>query len=213
MPVPNPIAFYIGNLPIRWYGILIACGILAAMVILFRRASYHGVMADDLLDVLLLVIPCGIVGVRLYYVLFQWKEYVDDPLQILNLRAGGLAIHGGLIAGLAAAFFMSHRKGIRFFNLLDLAAPAIALAQAIGRWGNYFNSEAHGSHTDLPWAITVMGDTVHPTFLYESLWCLMLFFILSAVDRHRRFDGQVICLYGMLYSADQIGRASCRERV
>ncbi|MGI6737434.1 MAG: prolipoprotein diacylglyceryl transferase [Anaerovoracaceae bacterium] len=203
MPTPDPIAFTVFGLDVRWYGILMATAIAVGLLVIMLRAPRHHLQRDDLLDIVLAAIPCGIVGARLYYVGFNWELYAGSPLQIFNLRAGGLAIHGALIGGVAAALLVCHIKKISFFNCLDLAAPAIALGQAIGRWGNYFNSEAHGGPTDLPWAITVMGEKVHPTFLYESIWCLLLFFLLSAADRHRRFTGQIICLYGILYSIER----------
>ena len=116
---------------------------------------------------------------------------------------GGLAIHGGLIFGLGTAVVLCLIWKIRPLNILDLAAPCIALAQAIGRWGNYFNSEAHGGPTNLPWAVTVNGQTYHPTFLYESIWCFLLFLFLIYMDNRRMFEGQTICLYGMLYSVER----------
>ena len=203
MPIPNPIAFTIGNFSVRWYGIIIARAIVVATLVMMKRAPGHNIKRDDLLDILICAVPLGIVGARLYYVIFNWNYYSINPVQIFNLRAGGLAIHGGLILGIIGALVIIKYKGYSFFNVLDLAAPAIALGQAIGRWGNYFNSEAHGGPTDLPWAIIVDGEAVHPTFLYESLWCLILFFILLAVDRKRQFTGQVICLYGILYSIER----------
>ncbi|MGI6722407.1 MAG: prolipoprotein diacylglyceryl transferase [Anaerovoracaceae bacterium] len=204
MPVPDPIAFTIGTLEIRWYGIIIACAMVAAIVVLMKRAPLHAVKPEDVLDILIFSIPIGIVGARLYYVIFSWDYYSANPGEIIDIRAGGLAIHGGLIFGILTAFIVCRVKRLNFIDIIDMAAPAIALAQAIGRWGNYFNSEAHGGPTNLPWAITVMGEKVHPTFLYESIWCLILFFILIAIDNRRRFMGQVICLYGILYSAERI---------
>lgn len=199
----NPIAFTIFGLQVRWYGILIACGILLGIFIVSRRAPRHHIPFSDLLDVLLAAILCGIVGARLYYVLFHWPWYAGDPLRILNIREGGLAIHGGLLFGLLAGWLMCRHKRIGFLNALDLTLPAVALAQAIGRWGNFFNGEAHGGPTDLPWGIMVNGVRVHPTFLYESVWCLFLFFLLSWLDRRRRFTGEIACLYGMLYSVER----------
>lgn len=135
--------------------------------------------------------------------LFNWSWYAGDFMKIINIREGGLAIHGGLIFGFVAAVILCRIWKVRALNILDLVAPAIALAQSIGRWGNYFNSEAHGGPTDLPWAITVDGVSVHPTFLYESIWCFILFFVLMYVDNRRRFEGQTILLYGILYSIER----------
>lgn len=204
MPTPNPVAFTLLGMEMRWYGVLIAIAILLAAAILTKRAPRHGLTADAVLDVLIFAIPAGIIGARLYYVIFNWDYYGSDPIQILNFRGGGLAIHGGLIFGILAAYLVCRYKKIHFLDALDMAVPVIALAQAIGRWGNYFNSEAHGGPTDLPWAITVMGEKVHPTFLYESVWCLLLFFFLLWLDNRRQFIGQVACLYGILYSLERI---------
>lgn len=203
MPVPNPIAFTIFDISIRWYGILIALGIILATLIVYKRSPRHGIDQDKTLDFILISIPLGIIGARLYYVLFNWQYYSGDFYKIINIRAGGLAIHGGLILGLITLAILCKIWNYKPLNVLDLAMPAIALAQAIGRWGNYFNSEAHGGPTDLPWAIIVEGQAVHPTFLYESIWCLIMFGILLIVDNNRRFDGQVFLLYGILYSLER----------
>ena len=203
LAMPNPIAFTLFNIDVRWYGILIAIGMLLAILIVYKRAPKHEIVPDSVLDVLLVSIPFGIIGARLYYVAFEWENYGFDLAKIANLRSGGLAIHGGLIAGLLAAYLMCRHKKIGFLNAIDLAVPAVALAQSIGRWGNYFNGEAYGGPTDLPWAITVMGEKVHPTFLYESIWCLILFFFLTYVDNRRSFMGQTTLLYGILYSLER----------
>jgi len=203
MSHPDPVAFQLFGLDVRWYGIIMAAAILIAAVITCRRAPRHGITADSMLDILIIAVPCGIVGARLYYVIFSWQYYAEDPLQIFDLRAGGLAIHGALLGGFLGAWLVCRHKKINFLNGLDLAVPAIALAQAIGRWGNYFNGEAHGGPTDLPWGIMVNGVKVHPTFLYESIWCLILFVLLLHIDDHRKFTGQTACLYGILYSLER----------
>lgn len=199
---PDPVAFTIFGIDVRWYAVLICAGILLAGFIGMRRAPSHGISQDDALDIILVSVPVGIVGARLWYVLFNW-EYYHSFFDVINIRAGGLAIHGGLIFGAVAAILMCRKKKCNPLDVLDFAFPCIALAQAIGRWGNFFNQEAHGSPTDLPWAIVVDGQKVHPTFLYESLWCLMLFFVLSAVDKRRRFKGETVMLYGVLYSFER----------
>ena len=145
----------------------------------------------------------GIIGARAYYVLFSWSSYAGDIVKILNFRGGGLAIHGGLIAGLGTACILCLIWKVRPVNLLDLLVPAIALGQCIGRWGNYFNGEAHGGPTELPWAVIIDGQTYHPTFLYESIWCFILFIVLLCVDNRRKFEGQVVLLYGILYSCER----------
>ena len=201
--MPNPIAFSIFGIDIRWYGVLIATGMILAAVITYVRAPRHGIERENILDIVLISIPVGIIGARAYYVIFSWDYYGAHPDQILNFRGGGLAIHGGLIFGLLAAWFVCRHKKISFINALDLALPTVALAQAIGRWGNYFNGEAHGGPTNLPWAITVDGIKVHPTFLYESIWCIIIFAILILIDNKPHFVGKIACLYGILYSAER----------
>lgn len=201
--MPNPIAFSIFGIDIRWYGVLIATGMILAAVITYVRAPRHGIERESILDIVLVSIPVGIIGARAYYVIFSWDYYGAHPDQILNFRGGGLAIHGGLIFGLLAAWFVCRHKKVSFINALDLALPTVALAQAIGRWGNYFNGEAHGGPTNLPWAITVDGIKVHPTFLYESIWCIIIFAILILIDNKPHFAGKIACLYGILYSAER----------
>ena len=204
MPTPDPVAFTIFGIEIRWYGILIALGVTLAVFISAKRAPRHDLTSDDVLDFGVWCVPAGIIGARIYYVLFSWGYYGQHLDQILNFRGGGLAIHGGLIGAFLMAWLVCRHKGVKFLDGMDLCVPTIALAQSIGRWGNYFNSEAHGGHTDLPWAITVGGDTVHPTFLYESLWCFALFFILILIDQRRTCFGETTCWYGILYSVERI---------
>lgn len=203
LPVPNPIAFDIFGLDIRWYGICIAVGILLGLFIAYKRAPQHNISQERVIDITLISLPLGIVGARLYYVIFNWDQYGNDLIKIINTRSGGLAIHGGLILGLLAAAICCRIWRVSPLNLTDLMAPSIALAQSIGRWGNYFNQEAHGGPTDLPWAIEINGEMVHPTFLYESIWCLILFAVLLFVDSRRSFTGQTFLLYGILYSFER----------
>ncbi len=203
MPIPEPVAFTIFNIDIMWYAILITAGMVLAVLISCKRAPRHGLDGDTVLNFVIICIPAAIIGARLYYVIFNWSWYAGDFMKIINIREGGLAIHGGLLLGFSTAVILCYIWKVRPLNALDLVAPAVALAQSIGRWGNYFNSEAHGGPTDLPWAVTIDGVTCHPTFLYESMWCFLLFFVLLYVDNRRKFEGQTILLYGMLYSFER----------
>ena len=203
MPVPEPVAFTIFGIDIMWYAVLITSGMIIATVICCVRAPKHDLTSDQIINFVIICIPAAIIGARLYYVVFNWEFYASDIKKILNIRGGGLAIHGGLIFAFVAVCILCAVWTLRPLNVLDLAAPCIAIAQAIGRWGNYFNSEAHGGPTDLPWAITVNGQSVHPTFLYESIWCFLLFLFLIYVDNRRKFEGQTLLLYGILYSAER----------
>ena len=208
--IPDPVAFTVFGIDVRWYGIFIACGMLCAALLAYYRAPRHGIEKDRVLDGVLIGIPMGVLGARLYYVVFSWDYYSQHLSQILNIRGGGLAIHGGLIFGLGTAVILCLRWKIKPLNALDLVVPGVAIAQAIGRWGNYFNQEAHGGPTDLPWAIPVDGQMVHPTFLYESIWCLLLGLLLIFIDNRRHFEGQIVLLYGMLYSLERIFVESLR---
>ena len=203
MPVPEPVAFTIFGIDIMWYSVLITSGMIIATVICCVRAPKHDLTSDQIINFVIICIPAAIIGARLYYVVFNWEFYASDIKKILNIRGGGLAIHGGLIFAFVAVCILCAVWKLRPLNVLDLAVPCIAIAQAIGRWGNYFNSVAHGGPTDLPWAITVNGQSVHPTFLYESIWCFLLFFFLIYVDNRRKFEGQTLLLYGILYSAER----------
>lgn len=203
MQAPNPIAFTIAGIDIRWYGILIGVAFLLAIYISYLRAPKFGIVQDDILDLTIFLIPCSIIGARAYYVIFSYDNYQGNFIQMLNLRAGGLAIHGGIIAGVIVSYIVAKRKKIKFSNLADLIMPQVALAQAIGRWGNFFNSEAHGGPTNLPWAITVYGEKVHPTFLYESIWCFFIFILLIFLSNKIKFNGQIALLYAMLYSFER----------
>lgn len=203
MQAPDPIAFTIAGIDIRWYGILIGVAFLLAIYISYLRAPKFSIVQDDILDLTIFLIPCSIIGARAYYVIFSYDNYRGNFIQMLNLRAGGLAIHGGIIAGVIVSYIVAKRKKIKFSNLADLIMPQVALAQAIGRWGNFFNSEAHGGPTNLPWAITVYGEKVHPTFLYESIWCFFIFILLIFLSNKIKFNGQIALLYAMLYSFER----------
>lgn len=199
---PDPVAFTVFGIGIRWYAVLICTGMILGTLIAMKRIPSRGITQDDLLDAVLVALPAGIVGARAWYVIFEWENY-HSFFDVINIRAGGLAVQGGLIFGVTAAWLVCRHKKIHFLDLMDTAVPSIALGQAIGRWGNFFNQEAHGTAADLPWAIVIDGVKVHPTFLYESLWCLMLFIVLSAIFRRNAFRGQTMCLYFVLYSLER----------
>ena len=210
MQAPNPIAFTLFGLEVRWYGILIGLGFMLGILISYLRAPKMNIKPDHVLDFCIFMIPFSIIGARIYYVIFEWDYYAGDIKKMLDIRAGGLAIHGGLIVGIIVCILVCRYHKIKVFDMLDLMFPQVALGQAIGRWGNFFNSEAHGGPTDLPWGIMVDGVKVHPTFLYESIWCFLLFFFLLFVSRNRKFPGQIVLLYGILYSVERFFVESLR---
>ena len=203
MVAPDPVAFRLFGMDVMWYGVLIGAAILLACGIAYRRAPKFGIDPDALLDVLIASIPAGVIGARAYYVAFKWDQYAGDFLKMLDIRSGGLAIHGGLLLGLTCGVLMCRKKGIRVLAALDLAAPSVALAQSIGRWGNFFNEEAHGGRTDFPIYVLIDGQKYHATFLYESIWCFLLCLFLFWLSRGERFEGQIFCLYVLLYSAER----------
>ena len=210
MQAPNPIAFTLFGLEVRWYGILIGLGFMLGILISYLRAPKMNIKPDHVLDFCIFMIPFSIIGARIYYVIFEWDYYAGDIKKMLDIRAGGLAIHGGLIVGIIVCILVCRYHKIKVFDMLDLMFPQVALGQAIGRWGNFFNSEAHGGPTDLPWGIMVDGVKVHPTFLYESIWCFLLFFFLLFVSRNKKFPGQIVLLYGILYSVERFFVESLR---
>ncbi len=199
----NPVAFELFGIEVKWYGILITLGILLGSLLFIKFAKKRGYDEDSLVNLLLVILPSSVIGARLYYVAFEWNSYKDNLLEIFNTRGGGMAIHGGIIFGAIAGYIYCKIKKYSFLDLADCIAPGLILGQAIGRWGNFINQEAHGGPTDLPWAIVVDGVKVHPTFLYESLWNIIGFIILILIINKKKFNGEIFFKYGIFYS---IGR-------
>ena len=213
---------------IAFYGITIAAAMLAGLWIAMRTAKKTGQNPDLYFDMGMLAIFCALIGARAYYVVFAWENYKNNLLEIFNLRHGGLAIYGGVIGGAVAVYMFARMKKQKFMQLADTASVGLVLGQIIGRWGNFFNREAFGGYTDnlfamqLPldavysWDVTpemmenlrtaggVQYIQVHPTFLYESLWNLMVLVLLAVYTKRKKFDGEVFCLYLLGYG---LGRA------
>jgi prolipoprotein diacylglyceryl transferase len=223
IPSPEQSVWFIGPFPLRAYAMFILAGIVVAVWITQRRLEDRGGQPGQALDVAVWAVPFGIVGGRLYHVISSPAPYFGDgghPLDALKIWQGGLGIWGAVALGAVGAWIGCRRHGVSLLDFADSAAPGVVLAQAIGRWGNYFNNELFGTRTDLPWglqihcwdqgagvATTCPGGTTNilgtfqPTFLYESLWCLLVAVALVLVDR--RFSlarGQVFALYGILYT-------------
>lgn len=194
------VAFTIFGIDVMWYGILMATGMILGTLIAIKEAKRVGIKEDYILDLAIIAIPAGLICARLYYVLFNWGYYSNNPSQILNFRGGGMAIHGALIGGVLAGYIFSKYKKLDFFKLADTVMLGMPLAQSIGRWGNFINQEAHGGPTNLPWGIMVNGVKVHPTFLYESIWDFGIFVFLWIFRKKKSYEGQVIVLYAILYS-------------
>ncbi|MDR1158587.1 MAG: prolipoprotein diacylglyceryl transferase [Oscillospiraceae bacterium] len=213
---PSPVAFTIFGRGIYWYGIIIAASFLLAAYYTVRRAPRVGIRQDDFIDALLFAVPVAIIFSRLYYVVFNFREFVYDPVKnpypqkIYEIWKGGIAIYGAIIGAVLTAYIFCRVKKLRFSALMDVAALGLLIGQCIGRWGNFINREAHGTRTNLPWGMEVfvnrIGDeiinnriTVHPTFLYESLWTLLGFLLLHRVLTRRKFTGQVFLMYVAWY--------------
>ena len=195
--VVNSTAFTIGNFAIKWYALIITFGIICAVVYTMWRAKAVGITVEDIFDYAIFVVPIGIIGARLYYVLTtlgdgRYENFID----VINIRDGGLAIYGGIIAGGITVFVVSKIKKIPFRVLGDCISPGLILAQAIGRWGNFMNAEAYGSETDIFIRMGIgSGDNamfVHPCFLYESLWNILGFVLINIFYKKRKYDGQVM---------------------
>jgi phosphatidylglycerol:prolipoprotein diacylglycerol transferase len=214
---PGPLLLEFGPLAIRWYGLLIAIAVLLGLWVSTKLARARGLDPGLIADLLPLLVLAAVIGARIYYVLFEWRQYQINWLEALQIWKGGIAIHGALIAGVLTVIGFSRWKQLSFWALMDVLMPSVALGQAIGRWGNFFNSEAFGLPTNLPWKLWIPPanrpapyleqDWFHPTFLYESLWDLGLFVLLTVMFNRRRANGQpllangvITCIYALLYS-------------
>ncbi len=206
----DPVAITIGPYSIRWYGILIACAFALGIWLAYQRAKQQQYSTEHLINLITWIIPCAIIGARLYFVVFEWDYYRYHLAAIPAIWQGGLAIHGGLLGGTIAGLFYLYKHKLSFWQTADIIAPSVILGQAIGRWGNFFNQEAYGgpvsqnfiAHfpTFIQQQMFIGGNYHHPTFLYESLWDLLIFAILLLAWRKRRFPGQIGILYLLLYS-------------
>jgi len=213
---PGPILFKIGFLTIRWYGLLIASAVLIGVSLSQYLAKRRNVNPELLSDLSIWLVIGAIPAARIYYVLFQWAEYAQHPERIIAIWQGGIAIHGAIIGGVIAALIFAKLKQVSFWQLADLVAPSLILGQAIGRWGNFFNSEAFGGPTNLPWKLYIPPERrpaelasfeyFHPTFLYESLWDLMVFALLMTLffrslrSQPRLKIGTLFMVYWVAYS-------------
>lgn len=197
----DPIAFSIFGIGVAWYGLLISMGVLIGAIIAMREAKRLGLDEEILLDFLLWEIPLSLIGARIYYVIFEWDMYKNNPIEAFNIRGGGLAIHGAIITAIIVAIVFTRVRKIDFWTIVDIVSPSLILGQSIGRWGNFINKEAHGGPTDLPWGIMIEGVKVHPTFLYESIWNFLVFLFLMWYSRNKqKVKGEVFLLYIALYS-------------
>ncbi|MFA8437322.1 prolipoprotein diacylglyceryl transferase [Pueribacillus sp. YX66] len=209
------VAFQLGPISIYWYGVIIATGVLLALILANREGKRLGLPKDTFTDLLMWAVPFAIIGARAYYVIFEWDAYKNNPSKIFAIWEGGIAIHGALIGAVITAIVFARLKGLSFWKLADIAAPSVLLGQAIGRWGNFMNQEAHGGPVTREFLEGLMlpdfiinqmyidGTYYHPTFLYESLWSfagVILLLLLRKVSLRR---GEIFLTYAIWYS---IGR-------
>lgn len=206
-----PYSFTVFGFEVYFYGAIIATGFILAALFCAKQASKFGLTSDDLFDFVIWLIPTCIIGARLYYVLFKLDYFIANPDKIFALRDGGLAIYGGIIAGIIVGIIWCRAKKIRVFAVADLTAFGLLIGQSVGRWGNFINREAFGAQTEIfcRMGLTVPGfETlyVHPTFLYESLWNILGLIVLHIWSKKgkRKYDGQVFWLYILWYG---LGRA------
>lgn len=214
-------AFTIFGVDIQWYGLLITFGMLLAIIFAFSQMKRYGIVADRAIDAIIGGIIGGIVGARTYYVILEWDQYKDNPVDIFNIRLGGLAIYGGIIGAILVGGIVAKLRKVKLLPLLDIVGQGFLIGQCIGRWGNFFNQEAFGCNTDSifgmtggriqSWITSNYANTncynnlqvnldpnmpVHPCFLYESIWCLLGFILLAVTAKKwRKFDGQVFLIY------------------
>lgn len=208
----NPVAFTLGPISVRWYGIIIACGIIIAYFVGQREMIKRGFNEEILTDLLIWAVPISIICARIYYVTFEWPYYAAHPDEIIQIRHGGIAIHGALIGAFVTAIIFSHKRGISFWKIADILAPSLIIGQIIGRWGNFMNQEAYGGVVErsflenlhLPnWLIEQMnvnGFYHHPTFLYESVWNLIGLIILLVLRKVNPRRGEIFLTYIIWYS-------------
>lgn len=214
-------SFTVFGIEIAYYGVIIALGMLAGALVAYREAKKTGQKVDDYIDFTLYTLIAAIIGARIYYVIFEWDYYSAHPLEIFNLRAGGLAIYGGVLASVLTLLIFTKVKKLKFWLMADTAVQGLIIGQIIGRWGNFFNREAFGGYTDSLFAmqlpvseakgitqeliehlVTIDGVSyvqVHPTFLYEGTWNLLLFIGICLYKRHKKFDGEIFAIYLMGY--------------
>ena len=210
----DPVAIEFGMFTIHWYGIIIALAIIFGFSLVMYLSKKNNISSDFFLDFFIIGIPIGVIGARIYFVLFNFSYYFNNPFQIIAIWKGGLAIHGAIIGGLVVLILLTKKRKISFWKVTDILAPALILGQAIGRWGNFINQEAYGSIVSEKFInyfpafiknqMYIEGGYRHPTFLYESVWNILIFFLLIwLINKEFKKDGDVFFTYLIGYS---IGR-------
>jgi phosphatidylglycerol---prolipoprotein diacylglyceryl transferase len=222
---PGEEIFHLGDVRLKWYGLLIASAVLIGVNLSMRLAKQRKLDPELIGDLAIWLVLAAIPAARLYYVIFEWQTYSQHPEQIIKIWEGGIAIHGAIIGGSIAAILFAKLKNVSFWQLADVVIPSVALGQAIGRWGNFFNSEAFGQPTDLPWKLYIPParrpgiyanfEYFHPTFLYESLWNLLVFgglmwLFISDIRKPTLKPGTLFLFYLIAYSIGRFAVESLR---
>lgn len=201
----SKIAFRIGNIKIYWYAIFIALSFTIGIIGIKKECKKYEIDYEKVLELIIIIIPISMIFARLYYVIFNLDYYLNNPLEIINIRNGGLAIYGGIIGAVITIGIYSKIKKMNILNIFDICVPYLVLGQAIGRWGNFFNKEAHGIETNNIFRMGIVENgiymEVHPTFLYESICDFILFLILINFRKHKKYDGQLTLIYLLGYSS------------
>lgn len=203
--IDPPLGFQIGSFEVRFYGLIIAIGMVLSVIYGLKRSRQFGLKQEDILDGFLWIMPVSVICARLYYCILEWGQYKANPISVLHVWEGGLAIYGAVLGAALCVILFSKIKKVRLAAVLDLVALSFLIGQCIGRWGNFFNREAHGSVTDFFLGMhmysdsTYTTDTYHPTFLYESLWNLAGFILLHFLSKKRKYDGQIALGYVAWY--------------
>ena len=204
----SPIVFSLGNFHIYWYGVIIACGLLLAVLYGYVSAPRYNVDKNKLINCVLVGIITGIIGARAYFCLFQWDYYSKNPIEVFYINNGGLAIYGGIIGALVGGITVAKIQKMKVMPILDITMVGFLLGQGIGRWGNFMNQEALGSQTDLPWRMMSEGTGgvgVHPCFFYESMWCLLGFVLFHFYGKYKqKYAGQIFYMYLVWYGFERM---------
>ena len=218
----NPIFLDIGPFTIYWYGAIIGIGVILGYILASRESVKRGMPKDTIADLLLYAIPIAIISARIYYVIFRWEQYADDPIRVFYIWEGGIAIHGAIIGGFVTAYIFAKKKNLPFWQLADVLAPSLLLGQAVGRWGNLVNQEVYGGPVTrefleglmLPEFIInqmyVNGTYYHPTFLYESIWNIVGVLILLYLRRLNLRQGEIFMSYLIWYSVGRFALEAVR---
>lgn len=208
LEVNPPRSIALGPLTIHFYGMIIAIGLVLAVVYALRRKAQFGLSENDILDGVLWIVPFSIICARIYYCVFSWDEFAANPISVLYIWNGGIAIYGSVIGAVVGVLIHCKVKKISLGAVLDITSLGFLIGQSIGRWGNFINREAFGAVTDMPWKMGLFNGTeyiyYHPTFLYESLWNAIGFILLHFLSKKRQYDGQIALGYVAWYG---LGRA------